>query len=435
MYPGEYSLGRADSVRLPPSLGSRVASSLSPTRARGDEHVPPASTMPPRDARKKKNLTRSLRLDARVPQDSDDEPAPKRSGGRPAKGAKGDAPAKTPKRANAAASAAAALRVKPKANKKTTGAAKKTPRKSGDAPDASAPKKRGPGRPRKDEKARKRPSSRPPASAEKKGAKRERAAEAKPAPKNKARTPSAASGSRSAKGAQKGREGSAKPKKAKAERDADAAEPRQKAGRPRGRPPAESKGGGGTARKRKVSAPRGEEKETKKPRGAGRGKDVEREGDAPADGEEVARDKKATSAPAGDASAEAEAATGAAETTAEGVAKRIKALPEASRRSPEAARAFEGGPPPPVFVVHGQYRTAEEVTRDEVEMIIELEEEFARRGNFQRVYPLVSNVAYYERFFEVKRYQNSLIQAYLQADDLVKGKLLREHRRVYSSEV
>ena len=100
---------------------------------------------------------------------------------------------------------------------------------------------------------------------------------------------------------------------------------------------------------------------------------MEREGDAPADGEEVARDKKATSAPAGDASAEAEAATGAAETTAEGVAKRIKVLPEASRRSPEAARAFEGGPPPPVFVVHGQYRTAEEVTRDAAKAVREAE--------------------------------------------------------------
>ena len=363
--PGKGGLGASPAVsRFPRRLVVVADARARRTRAPGVDDPASGRT-------KKKNLTRSLRLDARVPQDSDDEPAPKRSGGRPAKGAKGDAPAKTPKRANAAASAAAALRVKPKANKKATGSAKKTPRKSGDAPDASAPKKRGPGRPRKDEKARKRPSSRPPASAEKKGAKRERAAEAKPAPKKKARTPSAASGSRSAKGA--GREGSAKPKKAKAERDADAAEPRQKAGRPRGRPPAESKGGGGTARKRKVSAPRGEEKETKKPRGAGRWKDVEREGDAPADGEEVAREKKATSAPAGDSSAEAEAATGAAETTAEGAAKRIKVLPEASRRSPEAARAFEGGPPPPVFVVHGQYRTAEEVTRDAAKAVREAE--------------------------------------------------------------
>ena len=78
---------------------------------------------------------------------------------------------------------------------------------------------------------------------------------------------------------------------------------------------------------------------------------------------------------------------------------------------------------------------SEELTRDEVEMIVELEEEFARRGNFQRVYPLVSNVSYYERFFEVKRYQNSLIQSYLLAEDTVKGRLLKEHKRAYSSEV
>jgi len=46
----------------------------------------------------------------------------------------------------------------------------------------------------------------------------------------------------------------------------------------------------------------------------------------------------------------------------------------------------------------------EVLTKDELEMLVELEEEYARRGNFQRVYPLLSNVGYYERFFEVKRY-------------------------------
>ena len=46
----------------------------------------------------------------------------------------------------------------------------------------------------------------------------------------------------------------------------------------------------------------------------------------------------------------------------------------------------------------------EEFTRDEVDLVLELEEEFARRGNFQRVFPLASNATYYEQFFEVKRY-------------------------------
>ena len=78
---------------------------------------------------------------------------------------------------------------------------------------------------------------------------------------------------------------------------------------------------------------------------------------------------------------------------------------------------------------------SEELTRDEVEMLLELEEEFARKGNFQRVFPLVSNANFYDRFFEVKRYQNSLIQSYLTADDTVKAKLLKDFRRISSSEV
>jgi hypothetical protein len=46
----------------------------------------------------------------------------------------------------------------------------------------------------------------------------------------------------------------------------------------------------------------------------------------------------------------------------------------------------------------------EELTKDELEMLLELEEEFSRRGNFHRVYPLMTNVQFYEKFFEVKRY-------------------------------
>jgi len=34
----------------------------------------------------------------------------------------------------------------------------------------------------------------------------------------------------------------------------------------------------------------------------------------------------------------------------------------------------------------------EELSNDEIEMILELEEEHSRRGNFIRVYPLVENV-------------------------------------------
>lgn len=68
-------------------------------------------------------------------------------------------------------------------------------------------------------------------------------------------------------------------------------------------------------------------------------------------------------------------------------------------------------------------------------MLLELEEEFSRKGNFQRVYPLVSNVRHYEKFFEVKRYQNLLISAFLLAPDEVKDRLLKDYQRVYTSEV
>jgi len=53
-------------------------------------------------------------------------------------------------------------------------------------------------------------------------------------------------------------------------------------------------------------------------------------------------------------------------------------------------------------------------------MLLDLEEEFSRRGNFQRVYPLASNCNFYEKFFEVKRYQNALVSAYLTAPQEIK---------------
>ena len=77
----------------------------------------------------------------------------------------------------------------------------------------------------------------------------------------------------------------------------------------------------------------------------------------------------------------------------------------------------------------------EQLTKDELEMLMDLEEEFSRRGNFLRVYPLASNVKFYEKFFEVKRYQNLLVSAYLTAPEYVRNSLLRKHKRVYFTEV
>ncbi len=48
----------------------------------------------------------------------------------------------------------------------------------------------------------------------------------------------------------------------------------------------------------------------------------------------------------------------------------------------------------------------EDLTADELNMLMDHEDEFARKGNFSRVFPLAANVDYYEKFFEVKRYYN-----------------------------
>jgi hypothetical protein len=63
----------------------------------------------------------------------------------------------------------------------------------------------------------------------------------------------------------------------------------------------------------------------------------------------------------------------------------------------------------------------EELTKDEIDTVLEVEEEYARKGNFNRVFPLVSNVRHYQEFFENRRYQNHLVSAYLLSPDHVKN--------------
>lgn len=50
---------------------------------------------------------------------------------------------------------------------------------------------------------------------------------------------------------------------------------------------------------------------------------------------------------------------------------------------------------------------------DELNMLIDHEDEFSRRGGFSRAFPLAANVDYYEKFFEIKRYNNNLLWAYI----------------------
>ena len=78
----------------------------------------------------------------------------------------------------------------------------------------------------------------------------------------------------------------------------------------------------------------------------------------------------------------------------------------------------------------------EKLSKDELEMIMDLDEEYLRRGQFERIYPLAPNVNHYEQFFESKRYQNQLLQAYLACDNKTRDKLLSpKHKRQYHSEV
>jgi hypothetical protein len=77
----------------------------------------------------------------------------------------------------------------------------------------------------------------------------------------------------------------------------------------------------------------------------------------------------------------------------------------------------------------------EKLTKDELEMLMDLDEEFMRRGHFNRIFPSASLAFHYENFFEYKRYQNVLVAAYLNTDSRIKEKLLAKHKRVYFSDV
>jgi hypothetical protein len=53
------------------------------------------------------------------------------------------------------------------------------------------------------------------------------------------------------------------------------------------------------------------------------------------------------------------------------------------------------------------------LTEDEVEIILQYEEEQSRLGNFERIFPLASNAAFYSKFFEHIRPANELLMKYL----------------------
>ena len=62
----------------------------------------------------------------------------------------------------------------------------------------------------------------------------------------------------------------------------------------------------------------------------------------------------------------------------------------------------------------------EKLSKDELEMLMDLDEEFLRKGNFERIFPLPNNATFYEQFFENKRYQNAIVAAYLTSEQTVR---------------
>ena len=68
-------------------------------------------------------------------------------------------------------------------------------------------------------------------------------------------------------------------------------------------------------------------------------------------------------------------------------------------------------------------------------ILMDHEDEFARKGNFARVFPLAANVDYYEKFFEVKRYNNNLLWSYIRGCPGSQNVIQKHFKRVYTSTV
>ena len=72
----------------------------------------------------------------------------------------------------------------------------------------------------------------------------------------------------------------------------------------------------------------------------------------------------------------------------------------------------------------------EKLSSDELDILLGVEEEYARRGHFTRVYPDEEAFGQVDDFFEAKRYQNLLVQRYLQSPSGVRNLLLKDYPRV-----
>ena len=57
----------------------------------------------------------------------------------------------------------------------------------------------------------------------------------------------------------------------------------------------------------------------------------------------------------------------------------------------------------------------DELTEEDIELILYSEEENARRGNFERIFPISQNIDDYVGYFEATRYNNLLLWKWLKS--------------------
>jgi hypothetical protein len=81
------------------------------------------------------------------------------------------------------------------------------------------------------------------------------------------------------------------------------------------------------------------------------------------------------------------------------------------------------------------FKGDEELSTDEINVIADHEDEFSRKGQFSRIFPLAANIDYYEKFFEKPRYFNRILWAYLRGGKEGQKLLSSVYKRVYSQNI
>jgi hypothetical protein len=81
------------------------------------------------------------------------------------------------------------------------------------------------------------------------------------------------------------------------------------------------------------------------------------------------------------------------------------------------------------------FKGQEKLTNDEYNLIADHEDEFSRKGNFSRIFPLAANVDYYEKFFLTPRYFNRILWAYLRGGTKGQELLAKVYKRVYNQNI